>query len=220
MRVFYLHGFASSARSSKARFFAERLAPFGIALDCPDLNEPDFATVTATRMIEQVERAIDALPAGPVVLVGSSLGAFVAWHVAARREALPASSRPVDRLVLLAPALDFGANRMRQLGEDGLRRWKETGWLEFFHYAYNEPRRVHYALYEDARRYPSGDVVVNAPTIVFQGTRDALVDPSMVRAFASARPSIALHELDDDHQLLASLEFIWTETARFLRLER
>ena len=51
MQIFYLHGFASSAHSSKARFLAERLTPLGLRLHCPDFNEPDFSTLTVTRMI-------------------------------------------------------------------------------------------------------------------------------------------------------------------------
>ena len=89
MHVFYLHGFASSARSSKARFFGERLASLGLPLHLPDFNEPDFSTLTVTRMLDQVDDAIAALPAGPVTLIGSSLGAFVAWHAAARRASEP-----------------------------------------------------------------------------------------------------------------------------------
>ena len=54
--VFYLHGFASSARSTKAAFFAERLRPHGLELQCPDFNEPDFETLTVSRMLEQVDR--------------------------------------------------------------------------------------------------------------------------------------------------------------------
>ena len=64
--VFYLHGFASSAQSKKAAFFADRLRPHGIELQCPDFNEPDFATLTASRMIAQVEAALETRPPGPV----------------------------------------------------------------------------------------------------------------------------------------------------------
>ena len=224
MHVFYLHGFASSARSSKARFFGERLASLGVPLYLPDFNEPDFFTLTVTRMLDQVDAAIAALPAGPVMLIGSSLGAFVAWHAAARRAAREDDARdgshPVEKLVLLAPALDFGKNRMKELGEDGLAKWKSTNRLEFFHYGYGEPRDVHYELYEDARRYDSTRVTVDVPTLAFHGRRDALVDPVMVEHFCAARPSMTLHMLDDEHQLLGHLDFLWRETAAFLDLPR
>jgi len=225
MHVFYLHGFASSARSSKARFFGERLATVGLPLHLPDFNEPDFFTLTVTRMLDQVDEAIAALPPGPVVLIGSSLGAFVAWHSAARRAANAAStdghsSHPVEKLVLLAPALDFGANRMKELGDDGLAKWKASNRLEFFHYGYGEPRDVHYELYEDARRYDSTRVNVDVPALAFHGRRDALVDPVMVEQFCAARPSMTLHMLDDEHQLLGHLDFMWRETAAFLNLPR
>jgi uncharacterized protein len=226
MHVFYLHGFASSARSSKARFFNERLASLGLPLHLPDFNEPDFSTLTVTRMLDQVDEAIAALPAGPIVLIGSSLGAFVAWHSAARRasrgngDAGALRSHPVEKLVLLAPALDFGANRMKELGEDGLAKWKATNSLEFFHYGYGEPRTVHYELYADARRYDSTRAGVDAPALVFHGRRDALVDPGMVEQFCAERPSMTLHMLDDEHQLLGHLDFMWRETAAFLNLPR
>jgi hypothetical protein len=53
---------------------------------------------------------------------------------------------------------------------------------------------------------------------VFQGTRDALVDPQMVRSFVAARPNLTLRMLDDEHQLQGSLDTIWRETAAFLGL--
>ena len=55
---FYLHGLASSPRSGKARFLAERFAACGLTLYCPDQNEPDFSTRTTTRMIGQVAAAL------------------------------------------------------------------------------------------------------------------------------------------------------------------
>jgi pimeloyl-ACP methyl ester carboxylesterase len=220
MHLFYLHGFASSARSSKARFFEAKLAPLGIPLHCPDFNEPDFSTLTVSRMMGQLDEAVAALPPAPVAFIGSSLGAFVAWHTTAR---LSSSGKvepahPVSKLVLLAPALDFGANRMSQLGEAGLERWKANYWQHFFHHGYGEMRKVHFDLYTDARQYDSTRVSIRVPTLVFQGQRDGSVDPHMVRRFVAERPMMTLEELDDDHQLLGSLERIWTRTAQFLGL--
>jgi predicted esterase YcpF (UPF0227 family) len=83
--IFYLHGFASSARSSKAAFFAAQLRELGLALETPDFNEPDFSTLTISRMVQRVIAEIDAHPGVPCVLIGSSLGAFVAVQVAVLR---------------------------------------------------------------------------------------------------------------------------------------
>src|SRR6188768_1478746 len=110
----YLHGFASSPSSSKATRFGRELAALRVPFWCPDLNEPDFSTLTVTRMLGQTAAVIDAATA-PVALIGSSLGAFVALHAAAA-----AGPATVDRLILMAPALDFGGNRLRQLGEVGV----------------------------------------------------------------------------------------------------
>jgi pimeloyl-ACP methyl ester carboxylesterase len=213
MHVLYLHGFASSADSSKGRLFAERLSPLGVDVTRLDLNEPDFSTLTATRMIDQVERARTALAPGPHVLIGSSLGGFVAWHVAARAEA---RGVPLQRLVLMAPALDFGSTGVGGLGEDDLARWRATGWREFVHHAYGRSLPVHYALHADARQYDSARAIVTSPALVFQGRHDAIVDPAMVERFVAGRPNVTLRLLDDDHQLHASLDAIWSEAARFL----
>jgi hypothetical protein len=217
MHVLYLHGFGSSPQSSKAEILRGRLDACGVRLRCPDLNEPDFSTITVSRMVEQVEREVRALPAGRIALIGSSLGALVAWHVAARATA---AQRPVDRLVLLAPALDFGTNRLREFGEAGVDEWRRSGWREFMHYATNQPRRVWFGLYEDAGRFDSDAVVVEAPTLIFQGRHDTVVDPAMVQRFATGRPNVTLRLLDDDHQLHASLDTIWREAAAFLGLDR
>jgi uncharacterized protein len=209
MRVFYLHGFASSAKSSKATFFSGKLAGRGIALETPDLNGPDFATLTISRMVGQVIETIEA-GSGPVVLIGSSLGAFVAVQVALQRPSL------VARLVLLAPALDFGWNRMRDLGEGGLERWRATNALDVFHYGYGRVIPVHYELYADASRLDCRHAVLTMAVQVFQGRLDTSVEPEAVERWSAARPYVELHMLDDDHQMLGSLEVIWRAMERFL----
>ena len=217
-QVVYLHGFASSPASSKAAFVGRRLAAHGVPFHCPDLNHPDFSTLTASRMIERTASLIATLPAGPVVLFGSSLGAFVALQVAERTEA--ETRHPIARLVLLAPALDFGRRPVGDLGEAGMARWRETGWWELTHYASGQPTRVHYELFRDAQRYDAFVARRPVPTLVLQGRRDEVVDPDVVARYAAARPHVTLVMVDDDHQLGASLERVWSESARFLALTR
>ena len=122
--MFYLHGFASSPQSSKSSFLSARLAQHGVTLQCPDLNEPDFSTLTVTRMIEQVEAMLVQLRPQPVAVFGSSLGAFVALHLVERLAHQEALDRvQVRQLILLAPALEFGTSRTG-VGDD-LLHWKE-----------------------------------------------------------------------------------------------
>jgi pimeloyl-ACP methyl ester carboxylesterase len=230
MQALYLHGFASSARSSKAAFFAGRLASVGIPLHTPDFNEPEFETLTITRMVSQVTGLVDDLARGTmgndVVLFGSSLGAFVAVQAAARRAAR------IRALVLLAPALDFGPRRdspcaggapavdrrMERLGDRTIEEWRRTDCLQVFHYGFGRLMPVKYALYEDAAQYDAHALTLPQPVLVFQGRRDSAVDPEAVREWSEARPNVELHMLDDDHQLLGSLEYIWEECRRFLKI--
>ncbi len=211
----YLHGFASSPGSSKAGLFRERLAAHGLTLHCPDLNQPDFSTLTTSRMIAQVASTVAALPPGPVVLIGSSLGAFVALHVAERAAAGP---HPIERLVLLAPALDFGRRPVGELGGEGMARWRDEGWWETTHHASGERCRVHYELFRDAQHYDSFAVRRTTPTLALQGRRDDVVDPDMVTRFAASRPHVTLVMLDDDHRLTAEPDALWEATGRFLGL--
>lgn len=217
MHIFYLHGFASSAKSTKARYFESKLAPHDLTLFTPDFNEPDFSTLTITRMIDQTTAAIEALPEGPVVLVGSSLGGFVAVQTALKHQGLEIRARrPIERLVLLAPALEFGGDRMRDFGDRGLHQWKTTGQSTVFHYAYGRLMPMHYELYSDACRYDCAGAALTLPIQVFQGKNDTVVDPWSVERWASARPNVELHLLEDDHQLVASLDRIWAEMKRFI----
>ena len=210
--IVYLHGFASSRHSGKATYLGERLRAHGLDVVTPDLNEPDFSTLTITRMLQQVRAIVDGT-AEPVTLFGSSLGGYVAVNAAA------AWPDRIERLVLLAPALDFSEEGLGAPGGASLEDWKRDGEIPVFHFGYGRMMPIHYELYEDARRYDAMHAVVPMPILVFQGTGDTAVNPATVQRWAAVRPNVRLHLLDDDHQLTASLPYIWDETARFLALQ-
>lgn len=209
--VIYLHGFASSSHSGKAVYLGERLRARGVDFQAPDLNLPDFSTLTVTRMLAQTRALLDATDQ-PVTLIGSSLGAFVAVNAAAKWPA------KVGKLVLLAPALDFGDEGGTAPGGADLAAWKAAGDLNVFHFGYGRILPVHYELYDDARRYDAMDVTLSMPILVFQGRGDTAVDPATVESWARRRPNAELHLLDDEHQLTASLSYIWVKLAAFLDL--
>lgn len=212
MEVFYLHGFASSSKSTKAGILAERFREHGITMRTPDFNLPDFATLTMTRMLGQLAVEVDALGGAPVTLVGSSLGGSLAVLAAARL------GDRVSRLVLLAPAVMFAKPGHHLLPPQRIDEWRARGEASFFHYAYNEERPLRFAFYEDTVCHDAFEARFSQPTLIFQGRRDTSVDAGTVEAFARTRPNVALSLVDDDHQLIASLPRIWNDMAGFLEL--
>src|SRR5262245_61077284 len=116
--IYYLHGFASSAKSAKAGYFGERLAKYGVTLRCPDFNLPDFRTLTVTRMLEQLDRELPKPNEAPATLIGSSLGGALAVLGAAR------FPERIERLVLLAPAVMFAKPGHHLITPDRIAEWK------------------------------------------------------------------------------------------------
>jgi hypothetical protein len=195
MRYIYLHGFASGAQSRKARAFHAGLARAGHELEIPDLARGDFEHLTIGGQLGVIE---DTLAGEPARLIGSSMGSYLA--------ALYASTHPeVDRLVLLAPAFAFAERWEELTGPDKLRAWRETGWLEVYHYGANAMSRVHYGLFEDARRHPANPDF-HQPALIFHGLHDETVPIGLSRTFAATHPNAALTEMDSGHELLNVLD--------------
>ena len=115
------------------------------------------------------------------------------------------------RLVLLAPALELAWEQWAEVGPGGIERWRRAGRIEIFHYAYGEPRHLHFSFYEDAMLYAPATRRLDIPMVIFQGRRDESVDPASVEQFARRQPNARLYMLDDGHQLKDSLELIWRE---------
>ena len=211
--VFYLHGFASSPGSTKVTYFSERLREHGLGVRCPDLNQPDFSTLTLTRMLDQVGAELARLDGAPATLLGSSLGGTLAILAAER------FASQVDRLVLLAPAVMFAKPGHHLLPPEKIDDWRRRGALSFFHYADHADRDLNFAFYEDSLQYDAFNASVRQPALIFQGLHDASVDHLCVEAFAKTRPNVTLSLLEDDHQLIASLPRIWNDVQPFLELD-
>jgi len=177
---------------------------------CPDLNLPSFSELTVTRMIAVAEAALEDSTV-PVTLVGSSLGAFVALHAAARRAARQGTPAPIDSVVLLAPALELAGALADEFGPEKMASWESTGVLPVFHYGENAMAELGWSFMRDARQYDTATADARVPTLVYQGTRDEVVSPDEVGRWAAGRPNVTLRMVEDGHQLLDHLDAIWAD---------
>jgi pimeloyl-ACP methyl ester carboxylesterase len=204
-RILYLHGFASSPASSKARFFAARLRAAGAEVEIPDLAAGDFEHLTITGQLRLIEQAAANRP---VALVGSSLGGYLAALYAARHPA-------VSRVILLAPAFRFARRWIERMGADAVAAWRTTGSIDVFHYGENRMRRLSPALLDDALPYEDYPDF-RQPALMFHGAHDDVVPVSYSEQFALAHTNAQLEVLDSGHELLNVLEYMAPRVTGFL----
>ena len=203
----YLHGFASGPSSTKARFFAARLADLGATVRVPDLA-PDFTHMTVTSMLAIVEPLVGREPA---VVLGSSLGGYLAALVAARHP------ERVRGLVLFAPAFGFVQRWEDRIGAAAVARWRARGVAPTFHYARQREEPLAIDLLDDGRGWPEEPDPETA-ALVFAGRHDDAVPLAVVERFARRRPERReLVVMDSGHELTDVLEPMWERTVAFVR---
>jgi pimeloyl-ACP methyl ester carboxylesterase len=208
MRIVYLHGFASSPQSSKAQFFKRKFDQLGVPFEAPQLDEGNFERLTITGQLAVVERAVAGRSA---VLMGSSLGGYLAALYAVRRPA------EVERMVLLAPAFQFASRWRARFRAEDLELWKQQGSAPFFHHGYQTEQRLGYSFVEDADRYEDAPDF-GQPALILHGSEDPVVPPAISLEFAAARPNVRLQLFPSGHELTGVLAGLWKETGRFLDL--
>jgi hypothetical protein len=208
MRIVYLHGFASSPQSGKARFFAEKFGELGVPFTAPQLDEGNFERLTISGQLKVVEKAVGG---EPVVLMGSSLGGYLAALFAAR-------SVQVEKLVLLAPAFQFPTRWRARYSTHELELWQRRGTIPFFHYGFKEERGLGFQIVEDAVKYED-EPAFRQPALILHGRKDDVVPPELSKAFAEGHPNVTLRLVDSGHELTDVLDQLWAETARFLQFQ-
>ncbi len=207
MKAIYLHELGSGPASRKAVFFRQKLAASRVEAVVPDLAQGDFEHLTISGQL----RVVEEIAGGePVRLIGSSMGGYLAALYAARHP-------ETERVVLLAPAFGFATRWPASLGREKLDEWRRTGWMEVFHYAFGEPRRVHYGLIEDGQKYEDFPAVPQ-PALVFHGVNDTVVPSTFSEEFARGRANVRLRLLESGHELTDVTTPIWVEIENFLGL--
>jgi len=216
MRVVYLHGFASSPQSSKARFFAGKFAEAGVAFEAPQLDEGKFHNLTISGQMLVVDSAVSAhrekLAEGePLVLMGSSLGGYLASLYAERHP------KAVDRLVLLAPAFDFLKRWRERLSIQEIEQWKREGSIPMYHYGSKTEQRLGYHFLEDAAQYEAAPDF-HQRALILHGTEDTVVPSQVSHNFALEHTRVRLALFKSGHELTDVLEGLWREVSGFLEI--
>jgi pimeloyl-ACP methyl ester carboxylesterase len=210
MHIVYLHGFASSPQSGKAQFFKRKFEERGISIDIPELDEGNFERLTVSGMLKVVERAVSSRCAEQAcILMGSSLGGFTAGLYAARHP------EQVERVVLLAPALQFARRWRERFSAEELAEWKRQGWKSFYHYGRLRDERLGYSFVEDALQF-EGEPVFPQPALILHGSRDEVVPVELSRSYVLKHPNAQLKEHPSGHELTDVKEDLWKETAAFM----
>lgn len=210
-RLLYGHGFGSSRASHKGVALAAHFAGRGLHLELLDLRRPNLEHLRLSAILDAIQAAIGG-PSERAVLFGSSLGGLAACRVAER-------DPRVCALVLLAPAFRIIERWRARLGEDGWRRWRDDDAFEVTDYATKRPTRIDFGFAEDAAAIDAagdGWPDVRVPTLVIQGTADDTVDPGLARAWSAGKRHVRHVEVEDGHELAASLPRIIAEVDAWL----
>jgi len=169
--VAFLGGFRSDMTGTKAEFLAgwceARGAPF-LRFDYSGhgASEGLFADGTIGRWAADAACVVDALASGPQVLVGSSMGGWIALLLAARRAP--------HALVGIAPAPDFTEDLMWAEFTPAIRATIERDGVWHRPSDYGAPYPITRALIEEGRRnlLLRGTMALDVPVRILQGMDD------------------------------------------------
>ncbi len=207
--VLFLHGFASSARSTKARYFGQKLQDLPqIEYHAIDFNPTplDFEYVTTTGLIDRLRQFVLDHNLETIRIIGSSFGGLVATQYAHRFGG-------AERMLLLAPGLRWLSGG---LSEGQLEAWKTAGALPVYHKGLQNEVPVRYDLHVDGMRYLT-PVQPPSAMLIIHGKNDTTVPIDDSRAYASEHPqAVQLVEVEADHDLNGHLELAWEYVQSFL----
>lgn len=204
MKYFYLHGFASSPRSTKAHQLRDRFASLHLSLEVPDLNQADFQHLTLTRQIRQVKTLIRE----PVTLIGSSFGGLTAAWIAQECDL-------VDRIILLAPAFRYLDHWLPRFDPAQLEAWRSGKPISIYHYGEQQLLPLDYEIVKDLAQYDEAQLQKRVPTLILHGIRDQTIPIAQSRTYANQRSWVKLIELDSDHGLSDRATKIWQAISQF-----
>jgi pimeloyl-ACP methyl ester carboxylesterase len=209
--VFWLSGFNSDMRGTKAQAldaWAGENRRACVRFDYSGHGESGgaFADGTISRWLEESLAVFDRFCAGPQIVVGSSMGGWLALLLAREVARRPANGSALAGLVLIAPAPDFTEELMWKGFSPQAREEIENKGQWLRPSAYGDPYPITRALIEDGRRHLvlGSSINVGCPVRILQGAQDADVPWQHAFALTAQLPSddVVLTLIQDgDHRL-------------------
>jgi pimeloyl-ACP methyl ester carboxylesterase len=176
----WLGGFKSDMGGTKAVALDQWAAAHGRAclrFDYSGHGESGgrFADGTISRWLEESLAVFEACCEGPQILVGSSMGGWLALLLARELRRAPRPAAAVAGLVLIAPAVDFTEALMWKRFPEEIKRQIETtgSWERPSQYS-DQPYLITKGLIEDGRRHLllGGLIETGCPVRILQGVQD------------------------------------------------
>jgi pimeloyl-ACP methyl ester carboxylesterase len=209
--LFWLSGFNSDMHGTKAialdAWAAERNRAC-VRFDYSGHGESGGAFVDGTigRWLEETVAVFEQFCAGPQVVIGSSMGGWMALLLAREMARRPARRASLAGLVLIAPAPDFTEELMWKGFSPEIRHQIETDGVWLRPSAYGEPYPITRALIEEGRNHLllGGSIDVGCPVRILQGAQDPDVPWRHAFALAHRLPvdDVVLTMIQDgDHRL-------------------
>jgi uncharacterized protein len=207
--IIFIHGFASSSRSTKAKYLQKQCQDLpSVDFHAIDLNPTptDFRYLTTTGAINRLRQYVVDREIETVQLMGSSFGGLVAMYYAHRYG-------KVGKILLLAPLLRW---RLDWLSEEEIEVWRKQGTVRVPHYGFGGKIPLEFGFYVDGQQYQDG-VPPTIPVRIIHGREDNVVPIGTSRRYAARHPDqVELFEVEAGHVLNDHLDMIWEHVQGFL----
>jgi pimeloyl-ACP methyl ester carboxylesterase len=210
--VFWLGGFKSDMQGTKAvalDAWAAKAGRASIRFDYSGHGESGgaFTDGTIGRWLEESVAVFERFARGPQVLVGSSMGGWIALLLARELRRRAVAGSKLAGMVLIAPAADFTEELMWKKFSPEVKRQIETtgSWQRPSEYS-AEPYVITRGLIEDGRGHLllSGLIETGCPVRILQGVQDPDVPWQHAMELSSrlARDDVVMTLVKDgDHRL-------------------
>lgn len=220
--LFWLSGFRSDMTGAKAVAVDAFGASHGLAVTRFDYSAHgqsggDFNQGTISRWLEET-RAVFDTTAGPQIVIGSSMGGWLALLLARALRARDKGPGRIAGMVLIAPAVDMTELMLEQMPKKYRKLLDKQGYVDTPSEYSTEPYRINATLIEDGRQHLlfGRAIDVGCPAAILQGAKDRDVPPEraakLVQHLLSDPVSVTFIP-DGEHRLSRPEDLALLETA-------